>query len=316
MRNLILIVAVLFASVAQAELRFTHLRTTTYPDCFPNLQRGPLREDTYVWKHVNGHNLRAYVTYPPTSSARQRLGIAFFHGGGWSQGNPTYWLAPSHYLAARGMVTVSFQYRLASTHHSTIADASDDARDAIKWMREHATVLNINPDKVLAAGDSAGGHLALLATLDGDAYAGASFYPVLVSINAMQPGDTPLHVLSRDNAKPLLIVQGSADVHPATPPVVANGFCSAAAIYKSCKHVNVVGAGHAFLNQTNNYVTGITELDRWISTVLPRDWSSSAKSYAGIPFWVRNSAKHCRSEENYSNWSKVYGYTTGQKGLW
>jgi acetyl esterase/lipase len=313
--RLLILALLLSPNPASAELRFEKLGSYTgFADCFFQ-GRGNLREDTYVWKNVGGFNLRAYVVYPPDYPPSAPLPvIAFFHGGGWSFGNPTYWLAPAHYFASRGIVAVTFQYRLARVHNSSVADAADDARDAVQWLHLNASALGVHPDKIVAAGDSAGGHLALLAALTGDAMAAAAFYPVIVSINGMASDDTPMNVLTPQNADPLTILQGTADTHPATPPAVAKGFCTAAALYRSCRYVEVPGAPHAFLNQDDRYVTGIAELDRWLSQILDRPLSDQA--YRNVPKWVANSKWHCRSLDHYPTWSATYGYTTGPMGLW
>jgi len=41
-----------------------------------------------------------------------------------------------------------------------IADIVLDAKDAIRYVRSHAGDLGIDPDRIAAAGGSAGGHLA------------------------------------------------------------------------------------------------------------------------------------------------------------
>src|SRR4051794_41769534 len=41
-----------------------------------------------------------------------------------------------------------------------IADIVLDAKDAVRYVRSHAEELGIDPDRIAAAGGSAGGHLA------------------------------------------------------------------------------------------------------------------------------------------------------------
>jgi len=58
------------------------------------------------------------------------------------------------------MVAISFEYRLIDIHQSNLLDCVRDAKSAILWTRKQAKALGIDPDKIVAAGFSAGGHLA------------------------------------------------------------------------------------------------------------------------------------------------------------
>ena len=66
-----------------------------------------------------------------------------------------------------GIVTFSVDYRLSIdngvTPHKTISpiECVMDARSAMRWVRANAAKFHIDPDKIVAAGQSAGGHLAL-----------------------------------------------------------------------------------------------------------------------------------------------------------
>ena len=58
------------------------------------------------------------------------------------------------------MVAVSVDYRIGYLHHSTPFESFEDAKDAICWLRSHASDYQLDPDKIAVAGGSAGGHLA------------------------------------------------------------------------------------------------------------------------------------------------------------
>ncbi len=86
------------------------------------------------------------------------------HGGGWSRGDkaePT-WRATCEWLASEGFVTVNVNYRLAPA--ATFPAAIDDVTQALRWLRDPATVarLGIDPERIGAFGGSAGGNLAAL----------------------------------------------------------------------------------------------------------------------------------------------------------
>lgn len=89
-----------------------------------------------------------------------RPAIVYFFGGGWQVGTPLQFYRECAYYASKGMVAVAVDYRISYLHHSTPFDSFDDAKDAMRWLRLHTLEYNIDPDKIVASGASAGGHLA------------------------------------------------------------------------------------------------------------------------------------------------------------
>ena len=116
--------------------------------------------EAFVYKHA-GRDLKLYV-FQRTENAGgdPRPAIVFFHGGGWRGGNPTQFVAQCRYLASRGMVAITVEYRLGSTDDAKVADCVADAKSAMRWVRAHAEEMNIDPTRIAAGGGSAGGHLA------------------------------------------------------------------------------------------------------------------------------------------------------------
>jgi acetyl esterase/lipase len=51
-------------------------------------------------------------------------------------------------------------YRIKNKHNTTPFESLKDAKSAMRYVRGHAKELGINPDSIIAAGGSAGGHLA------------------------------------------------------------------------------------------------------------------------------------------------------------
>lgn len=89
-----------------------------------------------------------------------RPAIVFFHGGGWNGGSPSQFHPHCKYLASRGMVAISAEYRLAERHGTTPYECVADGKSALRWIRSHAAELGIDPAKLAAGGGSAGGHVA------------------------------------------------------------------------------------------------------------------------------------------------------------
>ena len=90
--------------------------------------------------------------------------ILFFHGGGWVIGSiQTHDAICRHLATTTGWRVLSVDYRLAPEH--PFPAALDDARIALAWLREDAIGLNLDPNQIIVAGDSAGGNLAAALTL-------------------------------------------------------------------------------------------------------------------------------------------------------
>jgi len=132
----------------------------TYPPDIPEAK-------VVVYRQVGDVALKLWVLSPPDATAAEANGkaaarpaIVFFFGGGWNAGSPTQFLNQGKYLATRGMVAILADYRVKSRNQTLAKDAVEDARAAIRYVREHARELGVDPQKVVAAGGSAGGHLA------------------------------------------------------------------------------------------------------------------------------------------------------------
>jgi acetyl esterase/lipase len=113
--------------------------------------------------------LRAWIFEPPGHEPSDRQpAIVFFFGGGWNGGTPGQFEQQAKYLASRGMVAIAADYRVRSRHQTLANIAVQDAKSAIRWVRENAGRLGVDPDRIAASGGSAGGHLAAAtATLPG-----------------------------------------------------------------------------------------------------------------------------------------------------
>lgn len=123
-----------------------------------------------VYKQVEGRELKLYVFKPKDWAASdQRPAMVFFHGGGWTGGGPTSFMRQSEYLATRGLVAISVQYRLLEKDRPDAPFiCMQDAKSALRWVRAHVKELGIDPERIGAGGGSAGGHLsAFLALVPG-----------------------------------------------------------------------------------------------------------------------------------------------------
>ena len=89
----------------------------------------------------------------------------FFFGGGWVQGTVTQFTPQAQHFAERGMVAIVADYRVFRRHGTTALEAMADARSAVRWVRANAPKLGVDPNRIVAAGGSSGGHIALSAAV-------------------------------------------------------------------------------------------------------------------------------------------------------
>ncbi|MEO1994912.1 MAG: alpha/beta hydrolase [Planctomycetaceae bacterium] len=55
---------------------------------------------------------------------------------------------------------MSADYRVIRKHKTTPFECVKDGKSAVRWIRQHAAELGVDPDRIVAAGGSAGGHVA------------------------------------------------------------------------------------------------------------------------------------------------------------
>ncbi|MGF1591831.1 MAG: alpha/beta hydrolase [Kiloniellaceae bacterium] len=170
--------------------------------------------------------------FPVPGAAAAPL-LAFIHGGYWQaldKGDYSY-LAPPFVEA--GIAFASLNYGLAPD--TGIGTMIDQVRRAQAWLHRNAAALGVDPRRIVVAGHSAGGHLAVMALstdwtaldpdLPGDLLAGAcsisgvydlepirlSYHNKVLGIAAAEVGPwSPLHRLPARSA-PLLMAVGAEE---------------------------------------------------------------------------------------------------------
>jgi acetyl esterase/lipase len=86
--------------------------------------------------------------------------LLFIHGGGWANlSKELRTIAILPYLEM-GMNVVNVEYRLLKV--APAPAAVEDCRCALRWVVERAKEYNVDVDHVVMAGESSGGHLALM----------------------------------------------------------------------------------------------------------------------------------------------------------
>ena len=240
-----------------------------------------------VYKSFDKDPLELNVFLPAAWNASdRRAAIVFFFGGGWVGGTPTQFYPHSRYLASRGMVAISAQYRTRGSHGTSPQECVADAKSAIRWVRRHAAELGVDPDRVAAGGGSAGGHLAaatgVISGLDepGEDLSVSSRPNAMVLFNPATDisgirrwgeralDGSPLHHVDPGDP-PAILFHGRADT--TVPHAMSESFCAAMQeAGNRCELVSFDGRPHGFFNYTRSrisYVNTVWHMDRFLESL-------------------------------------------------
>jgi acetyl esterase/lipase len=114
-----------------------------------------------VYTRVNGWDGRMDIYFNPASE-QPTPAVIHIHGGGWNHGTKESQTGFGSWFKA-GFAVINVEYRLVQV--APAPAAIEDVRCALTYVKTHAKELNINPDKIVIDGNSAGAHLALMAGL-------------------------------------------------------------------------------------------------------------------------------------------------------
>jgi acetyl esterase/lipase len=126
---------------------------------------GVVFERDIAYASPAGERLELDMARPKDAQGRLPA-IVCIHGGGFRAGNRQHHDRLCLQLAGRGYVAVTVTYRLAPAH--PFPAAVHDVKSAVRWLRANAAKYAIDPERIGATGDSAGGHLALFLGLTAD----------------------------------------------------------------------------------------------------------------------------------------------------
>lgn len=129
-------------------------------------QLAGLSQDLILYKTIDTTKLYLESYYPDQMGEEKVYpAIIFYFGGGWNGGTRQHFIHHAKYLAKRGLVCFLADYRTRKSHGVVPFECVKDAKSAMRYLRENAKALRIFPDKIIASGGSAGGHLAAATAL-------------------------------------------------------------------------------------------------------------------------------------------------------
>jgi len=249
-------------------------------------ETSPKPDAQVLYKQTSQGPLRLNIFYPEGHrSDAKKPAILFFFGGGWVGGSPTQFHPQCDYLASRGMVAISAAYRTRNDHGTPPSACVEDGKSAIRWLRAHAAELGVDPDRIVAGGGSAGGHVAAatatVETFDNPEDPKISALPnALVLFNPVYDNGpkgyghdrvmeywrdfSPMHLI-HDGMPPAIVFLGTED--SLIPVVTAKAFqhrMQALGI-RSDLHL-YEGQKHGFFNQ-NRYHQTLHATDRFLRSL-------------------------------------------------
>ena len=151
------------------------------------------RQYDLTYQTVEGRDLKLDLARPAEGDGPFPA-ILVIHGGAWRGGDKSAHRDLLDRFAGLGYVAVSPQYRFCPEF--TFPAQVHDVKAAVRWLKGHADLYHLDPDRVGAMGFSAGGHLALLLGvtdaddgLEGDAPEGSPDTRVQAVVNYFGPTD-------------------------------------------------------------------------------------------------------------------------------
>jgi acetyl esterase/lipase len=212
---------------------------------------------SFTYRTAAKRDLRLHV-FAPAGEASPRPAVLFFFGGAWRVGDITAFQHQARAFAARGYVAVLADYRVKCRDGSTPLDSLRDAQAAYAWLRASADDLDIDPQRIVLSGGSAGGHLALTTAMKASpAHKPAAVVLFNPAVDLVSKAPMALKLIARHISPSVLSVQ-------ALPPTLifhgqddrtvlistVRDFCRRAdAAGRVCRLDEYVGHDHGFFHQ-------------------------------------------------------------------
>lgn len=124
---------------------------------------GAVNETIMIPRRDGDGSIRARV-YKPAAAKGPLPIVVFYHGGGYATGRPERHHAfYQRMIETRPCIIVAPAFRLTS--EAPYSAGHDDCYDSLLWVRDNAAQLGGSADKIILAGNSSGGGLALSTAL-------------------------------------------------------------------------------------------------------------------------------------------------------
>ncbi len=118
-------------------------------------------QEKFIYKTIDTISLSMEIYYPKNLDPSKKYpAMVFFFGGGWNSGSTSQFEPHAKYFSERGLICILPDYRVKNRQGASPFESVEDAKSAIRYLRKNAENLHIDPERIIASGGSAGGHLA------------------------------------------------------------------------------------------------------------------------------------------------------------
>lgn len=248
-------------------------------------------QERVLYKQFDSVNLFMDVYRPANMDSNKKYpAMVFFFGGGWSKFNVDQFKPHAKYFSKRGIVCFLVEYRVSKLHNTTPIESLKDAKSAMRYIKWKADAFQIDSSKVIAAGGSAGGHLAAACALIKDHNELSDNLSIVPTPNALVlfnpvfdngPGGygydrvgniyknfSPLHNIV-SGAPPTIIFLGTKD--HLVPVETAKYYQKVMQkVGSRCELLLYEGQGHGFFNANKSfeyYKKTLTETDEFLQSL-------------------------------------------------
>lgn len=247
-------------------------------------------QEQILYKQIDSTELFMEVYHPEIiDTAKKHSAMVFFFGGGWNGGSIKQFEPHANYFSQRGMICFLVDYRVKKRQQTSPFESLKDAKSAIRYIKEHADKFHIDTSKIVAAGGSAGGHLAAATALIDNYNENTDNMSVNCIPNALVlfnpvfdngPGGygygrigyayknfSPLHNIKK-GAPPTIVFLGTND--KLIPVETAKYYQKVMEkVNSTCELYLYEGQGHGFFNYKNfeYYKKTVSEADRFLQSM-------------------------------------------------
>ena len=180
-----------------------------------------------VFKNIDGIKLGLDVYQPSKDDTPNPL-ILIVHGGAWKAGDKSLYRTYGIDFAALGYTAASINYRLSG--QASFPAAIEDIRDSIVYLRKNAAKFNIDPERLVIFGSSAGGHLS-----------------AFTGLAANTPGASYLSGIDAKTIKAIISIYGAHDLtspahrnHEETQSFIGKSYADAPELYREASTISHV----------------------------------------------------------------------------
>lgn len=121
-------------------------------------------DEQVVYANHEGQDLTISIYKPKTETNNLRPVYVYMHGGGWCSNDADTNSNMHHQMADEGYIGFSINYRLCNPSNydnPTWDKAIYDCAEAMNWIKDHAKEYGGDSERIILAGESAGGNLVL-----------------------------------------------------------------------------------------------------------------------------------------------------------